>query len=151
MENTSLLNTYTVTFELDYFHRVEATGLNAYADSKLDLEEDTIDIFVSDITSDTLFPPVGPTDDIGVYLFDVIVAANSTVTLAGVHQWEGGVFEPGMSDVDSLIDLTLVDVTCQGQDCTMRPVPEPGMAGLIASALTGIAWLRRRRLPGAAA
>jgi hypothetical protein len=151
LANTSVGGIFTVTMQLDYSNVADVEN-DAFADSRLDLEVDTLNVFSSEVLSDSFFgdalngTPTGTNgaliSDSGSFFFDVILNPGDTALIGGLHQWEGGVFEAGSSLVDIGVDLTIAGVTCAG-DCNVVPVP--GAALLFASGLSGLALLRRRR------
>jgi len=152
LANTSVGGTFTVTMQLDYSNVADVDGNDAFADSRLDLEVDTLNVFSSEVLSDSFFGDALNTvatgtfgdliSDNGTFFFDVILNPGDTALIGGVHQWEGGVFEAGFSNVDIGVDLTIAGVTCAG-DCNVVPVP--GAALLFASGLSGLALIRRWR------
>jgi hypothetical protein len=153
LENTSLTDTFTITLQADYSNVVQASGTDSFADAKLDLELNLLDVLSSEVLSDTLLGDEkngvslgtfgAEVSDMGVFFFDVILTPGEAATIAGTHQWEGGVFDDGFSNVDIDFDLTIADVSCSGE--CLPAVPIPAAAYLFASALSGLALLRRRR------
>ena len=160
LANTSFTDTLTVTIKANYNNVVNADGVDAFADAKLDLELDDLDVLngASEVLSDTIIAPGdvkngvnlltfgAEVSDVRMLSFDVILLPNSTAKIDGTHQWEGGVFEAGLSDVDISVDITVDNVACSGE-CIVAPVPVPGAVWLFGTGLSGLAFLgfRRRR------
>lgn len=152
LANNSLTDTFTITMQLDYSHAVDVDGIDAYADSKLDLEVDTVNVFINEVLSDSLLGDArngvatGTSGDLisdsGIFSFDIILAPGAVALIGGTHQWEGGVFDTGFSNADVNMDLFISDVACSG---TCNVVPVPGALLLFSSGLTGLALFQRRR------
>ena len=158
LSNNSLTDIFTITMQVDYSHTVDVDGLDAFAESKMDIELNNIDVRApfSEVLSDSLFGDAlngqalgtfGDTvSDVGIFVFDVVLNPGDVATITGTHQWEGGVFASGFSNVDVNVDFTVADVACQGV-CSVVPIP--GAAILFASGLSVFGLFRRRgRLAG---
>ena len=86
------------------------------------------------------------------------MSAGATGQVTAQWEWEGGVFDPGNSNVDGSFDVTIADVVClRGPGCGQPPVPAPapgtpillglGLLSLMVSAVSG----RRARGEGTTA
>lgn len=152
LANNSLTDTFTITMQLDYSHAADVGGIDAYADSKLDLEVDNVNVFISEVLSDSFFGDAlngvatGTFGDLisdnGTLFFDIILNPGDVALIGGTHQWEGGVFDTGFSNADVNMDLFIADVVCSG-NCPVVPVP--GALLLFSSGLSGLALFHRRR------
>ena len=137
LANISAGDTYKATVNVDYSNVVDAGAVDSFAESKLDVELDNVDVLVSDVLSDGLFGDElngtalgtnGATvSDIGVFSFDVTLAAGATGQVTAAWIWEGGVFAAAdNSNTDFSIDITIADVMCQsGPGCVAPPQPLP--------------------------
>ena len=152
LKNNSLTDTFTITMQLDYSNVADVNGGDAYADSRLDLEVDNVDVFASEVLSDSFLGDAlngvatgtfgGVISDNGIFSFDIILSPGDIAMIGGTHQWEGGVFDTGFSNADVNMDLFISDVACSG---TCNVVPVPGALLLFSSGLSGLALFQLRR------
>ncbi len=157
LENTSLTDTLTVTLKTNYRNVADADGGDAFAEGDLEVERSNVDLFTSNVMSDTLLGDSlngvsqgtsgAEISDIGMFFYDVVLVPGETATVDGFHRWRGGVFDdPGSSVVDIGVDITVDSIACSGE-CIVAPVPVPGAVWLFGTGLSGLAFLgfRRRR------
>ena len=168
IDNTSLTNTYKVTFKATYENAVFAAGVfnnlpgvpdeleGAFLDGEMFLNDlnGPTELFFTDAISDVVFGNelrrVGTGNiggfevDAGMMFFDVIIDPSSTINLAGFQDLEGAAFLETANNYNGFLNvfIEIDDV----MDITVRnPVPEPLTAalGLMGLGVLG-AGLRRR-------
>ncbi|WP_114326417.1 PEP-CTERM sorting domain-containing protein [Candidatus Colwellia aromaticivorans] len=151
VENSSLIDVYKVIFKLTYSNLVNATGADSFADSEFILFAGGIEIFFTDLLSDTLFG-----DEIGGVLtgnsgeelsesntlsFDFMINPGETLDFELTWTLEGGNFETGSSIADFSQFLSIEDTILQSPP--PQDVPEPASLLLFAIGMFGL--LRKNR------
>ena len=149
--NVSLIDTYEVTFKLNFSNMVNADGGDAYADSELTLFKDGVDeIFFSDLVSDTSF---GDTDggvatggfgdalsDGGDAFFTYTLNPSELLELDMSWTLEGGDFAGGLAEADLSAFLSVHSVERQAV-----PTPLPATFFLVGLGLALLPLQRRMR------
>ena len=145
LTNSSAIHTYDVTIGITFDNRVDASGPDAYADSAFTIDQDTVEVFFTDITSDTVNgDELNGVDqgtsgavmsDIGTDSLTVALGPGASVVIDGAWTLEGGVFASGSSCSGDFTGAVTIDGV----------VPEPGTAALLAIGCAGLARVARRR------
>lgn len=155
LANNSTNGVFTVTMQVDFNETVDVEGADAFAELEFDLEVDNQDVFRTELLSDSFFG-----DEIdgvnqgtfgtqlarsGTFFFDVVLNPGDAALVQGFYSWDGAVYDGTASLADASIDLSIAGVTCVGECTLPSPVPLPGAVWLLASGLSGLALVGRRR------
>ena len=160
LNNTSLTDTFTITFSLDSNNRVDSDSLDGFSDSTVDIEIDNVDQFKSAVKSDSLLGDRRNGTNLGTFgdvvqdnqvqTFNITLNPGDLVNVTGQHAWNGGVYDPGTTSALLSLSLLISDVSCSGS-CGSTPPPSgnapvPGTLALLALGLIpAVASARRRR------
>jgi hypothetical protein len=150
--NNSATDQFLITFAVDFSNTVDANGGDAYADSQLSIFDDTafIEVFFTDLTSDTFFGDMfNGTDpgtfgdalsDIGIATFDITIDPLATINLSGLNSIEGGAYS-GDGNYSGQLEtvLSVVEVTN-----LTNPIPLPSSLILLSMGLASLVVGRRR-------
>ncbi len=164
IENTSLTDTYQITFRVDLTTNfVDADGGDAFAESEFTVDDDGVEVFFSHLVSDTLFGDerwltgVAPPGDLPsngaalsennhVFLFDLVVDPGILTDVTA--QWTGS-SEVGLPGVTANLTfdgfVSVYEVENLTNPPGPAPVPEPGTFLLIGMGLLGVGLVGRRR------
>ena len=152
--NNSATDQYQVTFGIEFSNLANADGTDAYADSQISIWDETniVEVFFSDLTSDTLFGDEengtilasfgASLSDSGLFNLDVLIDPLASFQLSGFNELEGGVYDSTSSfngELTSFISVANVINLTQPV-----PAPEPGILLLMATGLLGILVRRRK-------
>lgn len=158
LTNTSLTDSFLTSFIIDFSNTVQAFGFDSYVDSEIALF-DSLDneFFASDISSDTLFgdqkngvdlPTSGAQiNDVGLFSFDIALAAGQSTSFSGFMKIEGEDFGDGSFNALSSAFISVADVQNTtppgpGPNPQPNPIPEPTSVLLF---LTGSLGLMARK------
>jgi len=141
--NRSQTDDYIVSFAIEYDTRVN-TGINAFVDNKLVLENPT-EFFFSDLTSDTGFGGGDVKFDAGIFRFDIAVNAGEKKYFTGEIKLDGMSLSSG-SSMSALNDSFISVTAAQRTSNPPRPptdVSEPSSVLLLLSGLFALGIKRR--------
>ncbi len=153
--NSSATDTYEVIFELAFSNHVIAEGGGAYSDSELTVDIGLLEVFFSDLISDSFYGNEqggiftggfgGPLDEssLGFLLPTITLTPGDSETLDLSWTAMGGTFPDLFAEVDLSTFLSVASVTN-----VTRPtndIPEPGTFFLLGAGLLGLPLLRKAR------
>ncbi len=152
LANLSLTDVYEVVFTIDFDHRADADGDDAYVESEFTLDQDFVEVFFTEILSDTAFgdelngASLGTfgalVTDAGTDSLTVNLAPGASALLEGAFTMEGGVFDPGSAL--GIFDFGLTIAEINNVTAPPTPTPEPGTMLLLGSGFAALLWGRRR-------
>ncbi len=150
LNNGDATDSYDVVLKLAFDNSVNADGSDAYADSEFVVNIGGVDVFWSDLASDT----VGDLTDVshgtvagstaahgdafshtGTEFFTVTLAAAEAIEVVAFWTFEGGDYAGGLAEGALSMDLTIHSVAKTDGDV---PVPEPGTLLLMAAGLFAV-------------
>ena len=148
LANTSLTDSFLVSFAVNYSNTVDADGTDSFIDSELSLLDTSLaEFFASDLTSDTFFGDevngVGQATSgalisrNGIFNFDVMLAANAIDSFSGVLKVDGGNFGVD-SSIRSQASAFISVVGVRNITEPPNEVPEPSSLLLFLLAVFGL-------------
>ncbi|NOQ63301.1 MAG: hypothetical protein GQ582_02165 [Methyloprofundus sp.] len=155
----TITNNSTADFEvilgLNYSNSVNTTGADAFSDSEFSFSIGGAEVFFTDLVSDTVNGnSIGGTfnGDFGGSLLDasstgeftLLLSASDTISLSSFWTLEGGDFNGGTAEFESLFSFNVLSVT--DQSSPPITVPAPGILALMNIALFGFFFSRQRKV-----
>jgi len=151
--NNSLTDTFEVTVVIDFFNSVDADGSDAFAESAFTFDENSTELFFTDLVSDTLFgDTIGgidtgtfgdPLAEMGTQSLVFSLLPGATLNLSGTFDLEGGSFESD-SSYTGLLDVFVSIGDVENITDPAPEVPVPGTLLLGALGLAGLGLSQRR-------
>jgi len=157
ISNSSLTDTYKITFKIDFSNSVDSGGADAFVHSVYDIRNPSnTEVFFTELITDTVNGNTkngvsdvtlgGLVEDIGISFFDVVIDPGQSLTYIGAYTlWNNsGVYSrTGSASADFSAFLSVDAIT----NLTNPPitVPEPSTMLLFGVGLFGVFVLRQRK------
>jgi hypothetical protein len=156
--NNSVSDIYDIVFKLEFSNMVNASGGDAFADSEFFLLANGLEIFFTDLLSDSVngnevagdggpAPYFGSLLETNTLFFNFALNPSDLLTLSLSWTLDGGVdnsFAAGQSDFNFSQFLSIESVTLRGGQVPPS-VPAPGSLSLFVIALVGLVARNARK------